>query len=103
MTQQLVYAFGPSVTWGNKDWNQVLFGVNASDASRSGLRRYQTDGDFLAGSMNARLSYLLTPRFSVSAVTRYSRLTGDAADSPIVADVGDADQWHGSLAVNYRF
>ncbi|PSF05024.1 MipA/OmpV family protein [Marinobacter fuscus] len=103
LSQQWVYAFGPSFTWGNKDWNEMLFNVSAKDATRSGLSQYQTDGSYFAGSMNARLTYLLTPKLSVSAVTRYTRLTGDAADSPIVADVGDANQWLGSMAVNYRF
>lgn len=103
LTNRLFYAAGPGATWGNDHWNQTLFDVSASDAARSGLRRYQAEGDYVQGSMNARLTFMVTRQLSVSTVARYSRLFGDAADSPVVEDVGDPNQWHGSLAINYQF
>lgn len=103
VTKRLLYAAGPGLTWGNERWNEALFGISAQDAANSGLRAHRTDGAYLRSNVNARLTYLVTRRLSVSTVARYSRLLGDAADSPIVDDVGDANQWHGSLAINYQF
>lgn len=103
ITDRLRFAVGPGASWGNDRWNQSLFDVSARDAARSGLQRYRTGSDYVQSSMNGRLTFLLTPKFSVSAVAQYSRLFGDAADSPIVEDVGDANQWLGSLAINYQF
>ncbi|HEA52178.1 hypothetical protein LCGC14_0824350 [marine sediment metagenome] len=103
ITDRLRFAVGPGASWGNDRWNQALFDVSAADSTRSGIRRYRAEGDYIRGSLNGRLTYLVTRHFSVSTVARYSRLFGDAADSPVVQDVGDANQWHGSLAINYQF
>lgn len=103
ITDRLLFAAGPGVSWGNNRWNQALFDVSAEDAARSGLRAYRTEGEYVQSSMNGRLTFLVTRKLSVSTVAQYSRLFGDAADSPIVEDVGDANQWHGSVAINYQF
>lgn len=103
ITKRLLFATGPGASWGNDRWNQALFDVSARDAARSGLSTYTADNDYLRASMNGRLTYLVTRQLSVSTVARYSRLLGDTADSPIVSTVGDANQWHGSLAINYQF
>lgn len=49
------------------------------------------------------LTYRFLERWSVNAIATYARLLGDAEDSPIVDDVGDANQFFGSFLVNYRF
>ena len=43
----------------------------------------------------------MTPRWSVQSVATYSRITGDAADSPIVEDLGSPDQFSISLSARY--
>jgi outer membrane protein len=42
-------------------------------------------------------------RWSVTALASYTRLLDDAADSPIVDDAGDANQFFGGALINYRF
>lgn len=37
------------------------------------------------------------------ASLRYKRLLGDAADSPIVANLGDRDQVSAGIGIKYRF
>lgn len=103
ISDHLLFGVGPGISWGNERWNKSLFDVSARDAARSGLPVYATDNHYMRTSMNARLTYRMTEQLSVSTIARYSRLLGDAADSPIVEDVGDANQWHGSMAINYRF
>lgn len=103
LSPQWSYGFGPGATWANEKWNDVLFGVSDAEATRSGLAAYDPDGAFLRASVNGRLTYHVTPEWNVSSIARYSRLFGDAADSPIVSDVGDANQWFGSLIVTYSF
>jgi outer membrane protein len=49
------------------------------------------------------LSYRFLERWSVNGVATYARLLGDAGDSPIVDDVGDANQFFGAFLNNYRF
>src|SRR3546814_3428917 len=40
---------------------------------------------------------------SIAAGVSYSRMLGKYADSPIVADAGDADQWVGAVGLSYTF
>lgn len=103
ITERLSYAIGPGATWADSDWNDSLYGVSAADAARSGLDAYRADDSHFRTSLNGRLSYYLTRKLNVSLIARYSRLYGDAADSPIVKDVGDANQLFGSVLATYKF
>jgi MipA family protein len=40
---------------------------------------------------------------AVAVLGTHARLLGDAADSPIVDDVGDANQFCGGALINYQF
>ena len=40
---------------------------------------------------------------AVAVLGTYARLLGDAADSPIVDDVGDATQFFTDALINYQF
>lgn len=103
ITERLSYAVGPGATWADSDWNEALYGVSAADAARSGLDAYRADDSHFRTSLNGRISYYLTRKLNVSLIARYSRLYGDAADSPIVKDVGDANQLFGSVLATYKF
>ncbi|MGP4845379.1 MipA/OmpV family protein [Marinobacter sp. 1Y8] len=103
ITERLSYAVGPGATWADSDWNDSLYGVSAADAARSGLDAYRADDSHFRTSLNGRLSYYLTRKLNLSLIARYSRLYGDAADSPIVEDVGDANQLFGSVLATYKF
>jgi outer membrane scaffolding protein for murein synthesis (MipA/OmpV family) len=43
----------------------------------------------------------LSKNWALAGGVRYSRLSGDPADSPIVDIHGDANQWIGGLGVAY--
>lgn len=103
LSPQWSYGVGPGATWASEDWNDALFSVSDAGAARSGLAAYDPDGAFLRASLNGRLTYHAARNWDVTSIARYSRLFGDAADSPIVEDVGDANQWFGSVIVTYRF
>ena len=47
--------------------------------------------------------YPMTDRVSIVALTTYSRLLGDAADSPLVSSEGSADQLSAMLGLSYRW
>lgn len=103
LNDRVSYGFGPDITWGSSAWNRALFEVSAADSARSGVATYKADGSFVRPGVNGRLTYSLTSQVSVSGIARYSRITGNAADSPIVDELGDASQWFGSIVVDYKF
>jgi outer membrane protein len=49
------------------------------------------------------LSYRFTEAWSLTGLAAYSRLFSQAADSPIVDDEGNENQFLAGLLVNYSF
>jgi outer membrane protein len=79
------------------------FGIDAADAARSGLDQFNADEGFKDVSVGGALTYSFLERWSVAVLGSYTRLIGDAEDSPVVDDVGDANQFFGGALINYRF
>ena len=75
------------------------FGVDADGANASGLAPFDADGGVrdVGAGVSAILSF--SPSWGLYGRLALSRLVGDAADSPVTADEGDADQWLGGLGV----
>lgn len=49
------------------------------------------------------LSYAISPAWTVTIYDSYARLVDDAADSPIVDDIGSEDQNVVGLSLEYAF
>lgn len=90
-------------TWADETHMQNVFGISAAQSARSGLRRHEAGGGFKDVGLSASLAFAVTENWLLIGRAGYSRLLGDAADSPIVADKGSADQLSGMLTIGYRF
>ena len=90
-------------TWADETHMQNVFGISAAQSARSGLRRHEAGSGFKDVGLSASLSFAVTDNWLLIGRAGYSRLLGDAADSPIVADKGSADQLSGMLTIAYRF
>ena len=91
---------GPGVTWGNDEYAQTLYGVDAQQALRSGFAQYDAGSSATVMRFSLGAQYALTPKWSLGSRVTASRLLGDAADSPIVED---ENQNTYALFVMYRF
>lgn len=69
------------------------FGVTPSDSLASGLPIYVPGSGVRDGRGWALALFHLSPQWHLGAGVMYSRLLGDAADSPIVSAEGAKDQW----------
>jgi outer membrane scaffolding protein for murein synthesis (MipA/OmpV family) len=85
---------------GADDREQV---VDGGDAARSGLDPYNADEGFKDVSFGASLTYRFLGNWSATATGLYTRLIGDAEDSPVVDDRGDENQLFAGALVSYRF
>jgi outer membrane protein len=97
-----VLAIVPELGYASADYMNELFSVDAAASARSGLPRYQADAGFKDAAVTAALSIRLSERLQLEGVGRYGQLLGEAADSPIVADVGDDDQFVSGLLIGYQ-
>jgi outer membrane protein len=95
-------AFVGSV-WASEDYMSSYFAITAADAVRSGLDQFDAEEGFKDVNFGGVLTYRFLERWSVSGLATFTRLIGDAADSPVVDDVGDDNQLFGGALVNYRF
>jgi MipA family protein len=84
---------GAAFTYGSSNYMDEYFGVTARDALATGLPVYQAGAGVrdVRGWVSALLH--LSPQWHLGAGVMYSRLVGDAADSPIVTERGSENQW----------
>ncbi len=104
-TDRWVFTAGPRLGWGDGSFTRKYFEVTPLEASRSplGLQPYSPSGTSWSPGALVSAEYRVNPLWSLEAVGGYRRVTGDAADSPIVAGLGSRDQFSASLSVRYTF
>lgn len=96
------YAFGPRVRFGSSDFVDPYFGVDAVQASRSGLAMYDADGG--VNSVGFGMSAIIPQgRRTLVLFGGYDRLLGDIADSPLVDRRGSPNQVSIGAALSWRF
>src|SRR5205085_12179368 len=100
-----VLSAGPRLTWADDEFTRTYFDISPVEAARSpfGIHPFAAGGSFWYPGVLASAEYHVSRYWSVTAVGQYRRLTGDAADSPVVADLGSRDQYGVSLSVTYAF
>ncbi|MFO1074076.1 MAG: MipA/OmpV family protein [Geminicoccaceae bacterium] len=95
---------GLNTTYGSKDYMQNYFSVSNKDVQSAGFSKsYTADDGFKDVAANLSLTYLIDKRWSLTGVAKYERMVDQAADSPVVDDEGNKNQWFGGLLVNYSF
>ncbi|MBO9471388.1 MipA/OmpV family protein [Endozoicomonas sp. G2_2] len=103
MTQRLLLSLGPNIKWSSDDRNDALYGLCADEAARLGVSSYGAAGGLSSVGLDASLTYLVTEQWSVTTPAGMSQLLGDAADSPIVDDLGSATQASFAVPLGYQF
>ena len=98
-----LFSIGPRATWSNDRYHEAWWGVTPADAVASGLPAYDPDGGIHAYGATASFLTQFGPRWGIYTYAKYDRLVGDAADSPIVRQLGSRDQFSGGLALTYVF
>jgi MipA family protein len=98
-----LFSIGPRVTWSDDRYQDAWFSVAPADAGPSGLPAFDADGGIQAYGATASAITQFSRRWGLSAYAKYDRLTGDAADSPIVLVYGSRDQFSGGVALTYTF
>ncbi len=94
---------GLSTSWADDDYMQGYFGVTDAQAIRSELSRFNITSGFKDVGIQMKASYAMSPRWSFEGQVGYWRLLNDATDSPIVKEVGSANQIRGLIGLSYQF
>ncbi|MTI08559.1 MipA/OmpV family protein [Curvivirga aplysinae] len=100
---KLMFMVGPDATWVSEDYMQSFYGISSKQAANSAYSRYDVDSGFRDVGLHAMIEYRITDSVSFNVVSQYSRIIGDAADSPIVKDKGSENQLSSGMMIKYEF
>jgi outer membrane protein len=103
VTRPLTLSAGATVTYGSSDYMQTYFGVDSDNATRSGLIQFSADDGLRDVRVPLLAIFSLSPNWHLSGGLVYSRLMGDAADSPVVDARGSKNQLFAGLGVAYAW
>ncbi len=103
VTLPLTLTIGATATYGSSNYMQTYFGVDSNNAARSGLSQFSAESGLRDVRIPIMAIYSLSPNWHLSGGLIYSRLLGDASDSPIVDDRGSSDQLFAGVGVAYAW
>ncbi len=73
-----------SATWTDQKYQQAYFGVTAAQARRTAFRAFTPQAGLRSTEISLGAEYKLNPATQLRANVAFSRLGGDAAESPLV-------------------
>ena len=94
---------GPRLSIASKDYMQAYYGVKPSQVAASGLAAYDPSGGIQSVGAGAAITWQVNEKIETSAFAEYKRLVGPAADSSLVRQRGDRDQFLIGVTATYRF
>ncbi len=102
----LLWGITARATWADSDYTNVYFGVNPAQARGTGLLVSRTGSGLVSAGVSANLIKPLG-RFGKNGVitlfTSYDRLGDAAADSSLIRQRGQRDQFAVGLGYGFRF
>ncbi len=103
VSPQLTVRFGPSLTWGNQSYIRKFYGITAAQSAASGLTAYEPKSSFRDFTLGVSGDYKLDDEWSLAFEAKLIKLLEDAADSPLVNEVGDELQVYLGAGAKYSF
>lgn len=97
------FSLGGSLTYANGNYMSTYFSVDSIDAARSGLPQFGADSGLRDFRISPMVVFSFSPRWHLAGGVVYSRLLGDAADSPVVDDRGSANQFFTGFGLAYAW
>lgn len=94
---------GGGFTWSSDSFMQQRFGVTSEAAALTGLPAYTASSGVRQVYAWPAVIVRLSPQWFAAAGAFYQRLTGDAANSPIVTQRGDRNQWTAGIGIGYAW
>ncbi len=89
--------------WASTAYMNTFYGIDATQSANSGIAQYAAGSGFKQVGASLSADYAISREWGGFASLRYTRLIGDAADSPIVAALGSRDQVATTIGIKYRF
>lgn len=103
LARWLVMSVGVSATYASDGYMGTYFSVSPSDAAASGLSTYNAGNGFRDARINLMGIISFSPSWHLGIGAIYSRMLGEAADSPVVDNRGSKNQLFLGLGLAYAW
>ncbi len=103
ITPTLRLSGGPRATLASAKFFDAYYGVSAAESVASKLSRYNPGGGLKSAGVGGAITWKVTDPVTASVFGEYSRLMGPAADSSLVKERGDRNQYMFGVSATYRF
>ena len=110
---QFRFSAGPRMTIQSAAATSPYFSITTAEAAATAalgpshgqapLTAYNAGGGVYSYGAGAQVEYFFNPQWSVHVLAEYERLTGSAADSPLVTVRGSPDQFTFGAGATYSF
>lgn len=98
-----LFSLGPRLLFSNGRYQRAWFGVGSDASLASGLDKYRPGGGVHAVAGTSGMHYQIGRDFGLFGYARYERLVGDAADSPVIRELGSRNQASAGAGLTYTF
>ena len=98
--------FSVSGTYADSDYMEAYFSVDSKNRGTSTLPNFDASSGFKDAGLGVTGIYQFNQNWGMVGSVSWTRMLGDAEDSPLVdgqGGVGDENQFGGVLAVTYSF
>jgi outer membrane scaffolding protein for murein synthesis (MipA/OmpV family) len=102
LTASLTGSVRLSTMFADSSYHRRYFGVTPEQSVNSGYQAYDPGAGLKHAAVSGALGYALTEHLGLGLSAGYKRLTGPAADSPLV-ERGSANQFLSALSVSFNF
>lgn len=108
VSRGMLAALSVGAEYADDEYMDYYFSVTPADAAITGLPVFEADGGFKSVGANLLVGIdfngdLTDGGLAMFLIGGYSRLLGDAKDTPFTAIRGSADQWVGGAGLAYTF
>ena len=104
LSDRLQWGNSVSTTFASSRYNDTFFGISKkqSENSRYRYKEYNAGSGIKDAAFSTEITWAITDNISMIALGQYTRLTGPAADSPLV-EKGSKNQFMAGLGFVYSF
>ena len=99
---------GPRVNLASSGYVDTYFGITPEESATAialgnNVAAYEAGGGVYSVGLGGQIAKRFTPNITGSVFAEYQYLTGDAADSPLVVQNGDRNQFQAGVSLSYTF
>ena len=108
LSRGAIASFSLSAEYVDGDYADYYYSIDAADSLASGLSQFDAGSGFTKVGANLLVGYdldgdALNGGLALIGIGGYSRMVGDAKDTPFTSDRGSADQWFVAGGIGYTF